>query len=136
VIVLDASVWVSALQSGDANHTLSDQWLARWLGDGQTIIVPNIFLAEVSGAITRRTGDSDLGHQIIADLIDDPSVQLIAIDSMLAERAAQLAVRMRLRGADAIYVALAAHRNVPLMTWDREQLSRASDLITVQSPTM
>jgi predicted nucleic acid-binding protein len=135
VIVLDASVWVSALQPDDVNHEISDQWLVRWTSSNP-IFVPSIFLAEVGGAIARRTGNSVLGSQIVEDIVGDPMVQLVMVDLVLAKSAARHAVTLFLRGADAVYVALAAQLGLPLITWDQEQLTRASNLVTAQSPTL
>jgi predicted nucleic acid-binding protein len=135
VIVLDASVWVSALRPQDTSHQVSDHWLTRWTGEGNLIVVPTIFLAEVGGAIARRTGDPELSHQAVQDILSDPMIQVFLIDHALAELAAQLAVNLSLRGADATYVAVASHLNVPLVTWDQEQLIRSSTHIAVQSPT-
>ena len=41
---------------------------------------------------------------------------------------------MRLRGADAVYVALALLMNSPLVTWDKEQLTRAAPIIETLAP--
>jgi predicted nucleic acid-binding protein len=49
-------------------------------------------------------------------------------------RAARCALDLRLRGADAVYVAVAHSLQVPLITWDREQLTRAAGRIAVRTP--
>jgi predicted nucleic acid-binding protein len=135
VIVLDASVWVSALRPQDVNHGVSDQWLAQCTGAGNGIVVPTLFLAEVGGAVARRAGASGLGRQAIADILADTTIQLVAVDHVLAESAARHAADLLLRGADAIYVALAEQLGIPLITWDQEQLTRAASQIAVQTPS-
>jgi predicted nucleic acid-binding protein len=79
VIVLDASVWVSALHPQDVNYRVSDQWLAAWTGAGNGIVVPTLFLAEVGGAVARRASSPGLGRQAIADILADSSIQLVAV---------------------------------------------------------
>jgi predicted nucleic acid-binding protein len=52
----------------------------------------------------------------------------------LAQRAASLAARLALGGADAVYVALAARLRLPLISWDRDQRARAAGVIEVVAP--
>ncbi len=47
------------------------------------------------------------------------------IDEPLTRGATDIAIRQRLRGADAVYVALASQRDGMLITLDREMLERA-----------
>ena len=56
------------------------------------------------------------------------------MDEKLVRTAAGLAADYGLRGADAVYVALAKQLNLPLATWDREQLQKASGIIKTQTP--
>ena len=88
----------------------------------KTIVAPALALAEVAGAISRRTGHSSLGTGATASLQRLPSMRLIPVDVELAQLGAELAAGLHLRGADALYVALAHRLGVPLVTWDREQL--------------
>jgi predicted nucleic acid-binding protein len=39
-----------------------------------------------------------------------------------------------MRGADAIYAALASTLGVPLVSWDKEHVERASTRVTVYTP--
>ncbi len=65
-----------------------------------------------------------------------PALRIVAVDSELAEAAARLAGDQRLRGADAVYVALAKRLSLPLVTWDLEQVSRASEVIHARAPVV
>ncbi|HKG26577.1 MAG TPA: PIN domain-containing protein [Thermomicrobiales bacterium] len=135
MIVLDASVWVSSLQNRDVNHFVSRQWTTEWLDAGHKMVVPTLFLSEVGGAVARPPRDSALGRRVVADIIGDPAFTLVALDQALAEAAANHASDLFLRGADAVYVALAEQLAIPLVTWDQEQLSRAATLVDVRTPT-
>jgi predicted nucleic acid-binding protein len=53
----------------------------------------------------------------------------------LRDRATALATSLRLRGADAVYVAVADRLSIPLVTWDPEQLTRAGSRIQVRPPS-
>ena len=59
---------------------------------------------------------------------------IMPIDRQLGQLAAQLAARLQLCGADAVYVALARQLGLPLVTWDNEQRTRAATIIPVQTP--
>ncbi len=48
--------------------------------------------------------------------------------------AAKVAANLRLRGADAFYVAAASRLDIPLVTWDQEQMERARGLVNVITP--
>jgi predicted nucleic acid-binding protein len=63
-----------------------------------------------------------------------PVLRLVPVDHRLGRASADLAVRLRLRGADAVYVAVAAHLKIPLVTLDAEQRERARELIEVRMP--
>ena len=93
-----------------------------------------LMLAEVAGAISRRTGRARLARRAVEGLLRLPALRLVSVDQRLGEAAAQLAADLRLRGADAVYVATARHLRLPLITWDREQRERAARLIPARAP--
>lgn len=47
----------------------------------------------------------------------------------------ELAIDLRLRGADAVYVAVADQLSLPLVSWDVEQRERAAARVEVIVPT-
>lgn len=134
--VVDASVWVSRFLSDDAFHGISRSWLLQTAATGQSLIAPTIMLAEVSGPIARRTGDAQLGYQVVQQIEKLPGLQLITVDRTLGQLAAQIASEKRLRGADAVYVAVARQLDMPLITWDHELLDRVADFVTVTTPNI
>lgn len=133
---MDASVWISALVEEDVFHKPSRTWLAAWIGGGGRIIDPVLLLSEIGGAITRRSGSVLKGREAIAVVRRAAAVALVPIDDELGLDAARLAADLGLRGADAVYVAVARRRRVPLLTWDREQLARAARVVAAQEPAI
>jgi predicted nucleic acid-binding protein len=129
-MVVDASVWVSEALPTDANHDAAVAWFAT-LDENDPVAIPAIALAEVAGAIARRTGQAALGQAAAGRLTAFPGLLLVEMDRRLAERAALLAANHRLRGADALYVAAAAKLAMPLVTLDIEMASRAAAAVTV-----
>lgn len=58
----------------------------------------------------------------------------MSLDEALADRAADLAATARLRGADAVYAAVAQQYGTTLVTLDRRQLERLPPLVKIARP--
>ena len=56
------------------------------------------------------------------------------LDDLLAEEAVQLATQCRLRGADAVYGAVAKRHGCKLVTRDQQQLDRLKGAVTCLTP--
>ena len=95
---------------------------------------PAIVLAEVAGAVSRAR-DTELADEAIAYLRHNPTVDLLAIDESLAVRSAKVAAELRVRGGDAVYIALAEQLQVPLVSWDDEHHSRGGKRVPVYRPS-
>jgi predicted nucleic acid-binding protein len=134
VIVVDASVWVSGLSRRDAHHPVSRAWLARQLTTGVSLVGPALVLAEVAGAVARTMGRPRLGHRARRLLERLPGFRVMEIDSRLGAIAAEIAATLRLRGSDAMYVAVAHVLGASLVTWDIELRERGRRMITVRTP--
>lgn len=135
-VVVDASVFVSRLLRNDAHHAPTRQWFESRERAGALLVVPALMPAEVAGAITRRINDGRRARIAIERLLRLPELRVVALDRRMGERAADLAADLGLRGADATYVAVARHLELPLVTWDREQRDRAGGTITTVTPSM
>ncbi|MGI8549335.1 MAG: type II toxin-antitoxin system VapC family toxin [Dehalococcoidia bacterium] len=133
-MVIDASVWVSTFVIKDAHHQTSRNWLHERLVNSARMTTPTLVLSEVAGAVARRTGMPELGQRAAEEILRTPLLSLIAPDEQLGKVAAHLAATLRLRGADAVYVAVALTLNMPLITWDQELLDRAGRMIQVTRP--
>jgi predicted nucleic acid-binding protein len=132
--VVDASVLVSVYHASDAFHQLSIEWLQQYSRSGAIIVVPLLVLSEVAGSIARQTSDPYQGREAVRQLRALPNLVLVPVDERLATLSAQLAADLRLKGADAIYVAVVAQLDLPLISWDREQIERGGRLVTAQRP--
>ncbi len=134
MIVVDATVWVSRLVRQDVFHQQSRHWLNAHTAAGGRLVAPLLLPAEVSGAVSRRTGDPTLARRAVASLLRVSSLRLVPLDPQLGRAAADLAADLGLRGADAVYVATAHALHLPLLTWDEDQRDRAGRVIAVFSP--
>ncbi len=134
MVVVDASIWVSQLRPQDVNHNASRLWMERYIAAGGLIVAPIFFLIEVAAAISRRTGEPALAKKAIEDLNSLNAIQYVPLDSMLIEVVIEIASDLQLRAGDATYVAVAHQLNLPLVTWDKEQLQRGAILLSTYTP--
>jgi predicted nucleic acid-binding protein len=120
--VLDASVAISALRAGDANHGRAASYLAPLLQGIDSIVVPSIFDVEVVATLV-RAGYPPADARRAADLFVGPA-RTITLGPRAARSASSTASRTRLRTGDAIYVWVAEREALPLVTFDAEILAR------------
>lgn len=133
--VVDASVWLSWLRPSDRHHQATREWIEPRLLAGEVLATPDLAIIEVAGAIARITGRSSLGRRAAAGLMDIPLLDVHPGDQERFALAIAVAADGRLRGADAVYAALAMRLDAPLVTWDEELLDRASARVRAQRPT-
>jgi predicted nucleic acid-binding protein len=119
MVVVDANVFVSLLVPADVHHERCVVWLRARLSAGETLVAPAILLPEVGGSVSRRASETS-GRNAIADLRRIRTLRLVPIDGKLAALAADLAVAHGLRGADAVYAAVADALHVSLVTLDAD----------------
>jgi len=132
--VLDTSFFVTTVDVRDPLHSVAISWLEREGNDGKSLSAPWILAAEVGAAISRGLGDPALARKVVARLVNGDEVHLIPVDARLAARAAAIAIDHRIRGCDAIYVALAEALGEPLVTFDEQQSARAAGVVPVLRP--
>ncbi len=131
--VTDASLWVARLVPQDTFHDAVRAWMDSRLAENVELLAPSLLLAEVAGAISRRTGDAGLAQSASSRLETLPGLRIIQMDRALLQDAARLAAGLGLRGADAVYVAVASRLNLPLVTLDSDQRQRAEKHVPIAS---
>jgi predicted nucleic acid-binding protein len=129
-IVVDASMWVARLVSEDVFYDPVKEWMSARLEQDDQFLAPSLLLAEIGGAISRRTTPS-LGLKAIEQVENLPGLQLVEMEHSLLREAAQLAAELGLRGADSTYVAVASRLDIPLITLDLDQKEKAAQRIQV-----
>jgi predicted nucleic acid-binding protein len=93
-----------------------------------------LLLAEVAGALSRRTADSRLAKVFVQRLETLPYTRFYDIDLGTGRRAATIAADVSLKGSDALYVALGVELGMQLVTWDNQQRQRGNSLILTATP--
>jgi predicted nucleic acid-binding protein len=132
-VVVDASVWASLLMPPDPNHVASVAWYSTYITARGLIVVPEVMLVELAAALVRQTQQPTTVKQTVRGLYHSV-LKIAAADTNLLQLAMELAADLRLKGADAMYVALAHQLGVPLISWDKEQLQRSSSSIETFAP--
>jgi predicted nucleic acid-binding protein len=99
-----------------------------------SLFSPTLLLVEVAAAVTRALGDSERGVSLAAAVRDLPCQTLVPLDREMADRAATMAASAGLRGADAVYAAVARKYGTTLVTLDRQQLERLPPEVPTARP--
>jgi predicted nucleic acid-binding protein len=132
--VIDASVYIALVNAHEREHDSSWAWFEQAHAADEPIVAPVILLSEVAAALSRGVGDPTLARRVVQQLARSEMIQLIPITLAVAEQAAVIAAEHRIRGCDAVYVALAEQLNDALITLDRQQLERGAAVVTVRAP--
>jgi len=131
---IDASVHVSALNPAEADSATSQAFLALVRQHRIPPSCPILLLVEVAAAVARAFDDADRAVALAEALRGLPNQTLVPLDEASADRAVVLAATARLRGADAVYAAVAQQYGTTLITLDRQQLDRLSPLVSTALP--
>lgn len=132
--VIDASIYIALVTPREDAHQTTRAWYEAALRSGESIYAPVIILCEVVAAISRGQDDSVRAQKVADALKRSQAITLHTISLPLADRAAMIATEHRIRGCDAIYVALAEAIGEDLLTLDRQQKERGAAVVDTRSP--
>jgi predicted nucleic acid-binding protein len=131
---IDARVHVSALNPREPESGASRAFLALVRRQRLPLFCPTLLTVEIAAALARVFEDYARALELAAILRQLPGQTLVPLDESLADLAVGLAAQYRLRGADAVYAAVALHSGSTLVTLDREQRERLPAVITTRRP--
>ena len=131
---VDASVFVNAFNSYEPGHANSYRFLEHIKTQAFPIIVPTLVLPEVAAAIGRGSRNATLARKLVNAVGRLPNLIMVSLDDVLAQYAADVAADYRLRGSDAVYVAVALRFGSTLVTLDQEQATRMASVLETQNP--
>jgi predicted nucleic acid-binding protein len=134
VIVIDASVWLSVILSSDVHHPETRAWSDLISQLGTELAVPAHFPAEVIGVLQRTNHLDNLIDDAIETIVGRGPFTIHPVSVELGLFSAEAARVTAMRGADAVYVALAAWLDTPLITWDRQQRDRGKLFCRTMTP--
>lgn len=134
MIVIDASVWVSVILASDAHHPDTRAWADSLVHHPVERAVPAPFPAEVVGVLQRTKNPETIVREALATMTSGRPFAIHPISVELGLLAAEAARRTAVRGADAVYLALAAWLDVPSISWDRQQRERGVIFCRTMTP--
>jgi predicted nucleic acid-binding protein len=109
-------------------------WLEHCIAHSLQIHFPLLIIPELAGVLSR----SGISTVEIADEIDKivqrSTIHLHGLDFTHSLLAARVASISGLKGADAVFVALAANLGIPLVTWDKQQRERGAMFCRTMTP--
>lgn len=131
---IDASVFVSLCLEEDAFHEQAVSFFRVIAESRHLMLAPTLLLAEVAGAVARQRGGHRFGDVAVLRLRQLQSLHFVSAGEEFALKAARLAARHSLRGADSFYVTVARESKTTLVTLDDELLRLPDSLAQAVSP--
>ena len=132
--VIDASVAVALVNAQEKEHASCWMWFEEARRADEPVSAPAILLSELAAALSRGMGDAALARRVVQQWSSSGLIELVPVTIGLAEQAAAIAADHRIRGCDAVYVALADLSGDALVTLDRQQLERGAAVAAVRRP--
>lgn len=132
--VLDASVLVARLRRNEPAHNQVRLLLLALSASNAALHIPAIALAEVAGSLARGGVTAGQALAAVNELRRLPGLSVVGVDETLGDVSAGIAASKRIRGCDAVYVALAKALDAGLITLDRQQRERAPASVVAQTP--
>jgi predicted nucleic acid-binding protein len=124
VFVLDACVAITSLRPHEPEYRAAFARLRSVITGVDTIVVPAIFPAEMMATLGRGGLDARAAGRATSTFL--AGARLVTIGPRFALAAGRVAATAKLKGMDAIYVALASREGLDLVTLDQEVIDRAA----------
>ena len=134
MFTIDASVHINALNSAEEGSLESQVFLEQTSRRPWPTFSPTLLLVEVATAVARAFDNAERGAMLAQAVRNLPAQIWVPLDESLADEAARLGAERRLRGADAVYAAVARRVGTALITCDRQQPERVAGAVTVLAP--
>ncbi len=134
MIVVDTSVWVSAQLAEDVNFQESSAWYQMWGVRSLPMHFPTLLIPEFSAVLARRGVVPAEVANAVGNIVGRQTIALHELDVTSSLLAARVSSLPGLKGADAVFVALAAWLDLPLVTWDRQQRERGALFCRTMTP--
>jgi predicted nucleic acid-binding protein len=125
VLVIDASVWVSAADATDSFSEPSRTFLSVVTKRAASIALPDFAELEVACALARRLRDAELGKELASRMLRSPLVTVHPLDRSLLRRAIAVGTARLVRAGDAVYAAVSDVTDGEIVSWDAELIQRS-----------
>jgi predicted nucleic acid-binding protein len=132
-LTIDANVYVSAVTPSESAHASCLELLRLVHQARRLIVTPILVRPEVAAALSQQGRRPADALAYAESILRGAYVTPAPLGSRLAESAARIAVEHRLRGADAVYAAVALRYDAVLVTNDRQLRDRGATIVTTRS---
>lgn len=134
MIVVDTSVWLAGLLPADIRFRETQPLMDLVRLGHSRLHVPAHFPAEVVGVLSRTGEPEQFISDSIAVIASGHLFTIHSISITLGLMAADIARHARIRGSDAVFLALAAALDLPLVSWDKQQRERGALFCRTMTP--
>ena len=131
---LDASILVSACRPAERGHGDARALMDALQHHATPLVEPTLLIVEIAAALGHSGTRAELALELTQSLTQLPRMTLVHLDTRMGQQAAKLAATHQLRGADAVYAAVALLYGAHLVTLDKEQARRHPQTLSVLSP--
>ena len=134
MFTIDASVYINALHPTEADSADSRAFIERVFQLPRPVYSPTLLLVEIAAAIARVFDQTEQAITLAQAIYELPGQIWVSLDENQAQATLHLAAAQRLRGADAVYAAVAQKYQTTLITRDQQQLARLRSVLPVLTP--
>ena len=131
---IDASVLIAVFDESDIFHETSLQMFEFIIQTEIDVIMPAFALVEIAGALVRKGYE----HGDVAKYLDYlrgcRNIEFILLTNELCELAINIALQLKVKGSDSIYIAVSSFYNLTLVSYDNQQRDRGKKMIDTTTP--
>jgi predicted nucleic acid-binding protein len=131
---IDASVWINSFDGREQGHETSRQLIELFRDNNIAVLVPNLLFIEIGGAIRRRFNNQNQAELFTNTVRNQTNIAALPLDDETEQQATSIAIQQGLRGADAVYVAVAIRHQCTLVSLDNEHLTRLVGVVETRTP--
>lgn len=131
---IDASVLIAVFDETDTFHETSLKLFELIIQTDVNVIIPAFALVEIAGALSRKGYKIDDITNYLNYLRICKNIEFILLDNDLYESAISIALRLKIKGGDSIYIAISSFFNLTLVTYDNQQRERGKEIINTATP--
>ncbi len=134
MFTVDASVHISAINPTEIDSAESQAFLKHIQRKELAVFSPTLLLVEVAASVARVFDNTARGIELMYAIRSLRWHTWVPLTEYLAQEAGRMGAECRLRGADAVYGAVAQRNGTTLVTLDQQQLDRLKPVLPVQRP--
>jgi len=134
VYCIDASVLTAVFDKNDKFHDQSLSFFRFIVKSDVEIIIPALALAELAGALARKGNKVNDIIDYLNVLRSLRNIEFVDLTVELCEFSADIAMKLKVKGSDSVYIAVSHKYNLKLVTNDNQQYERGKIMIETIKP--